>query len=29
TGAQQLKAFGGADTAARLWDCIERLRGLA
>jgi glutathione synthase len=26
TGAQQLKRFGGADAAARLWDCIETLR---
>jgi glutathione synthase len=27
TGAQQLKRFGGADAAARLWDCIEARRG--
>ncbi|HEY5105482.1 MAG TPA: glutathione synthase [Caulobacteraceae bacterium] len=26
TGARQLKAFGGADAAHRLWDCIEALR---
>jgi glutathione synthase len=26
TGAQQLKTFGGADAAARLWDRIEALR---
>jgi len=26
TGAQQLKKFGGADAAARLWDRIEALR---
>jgi glutathione synthase len=26
TGAQQLKRFGGADAAARLWDRIEALR---
>jgi len=28
TGAQQLKRFGGADAAARLWDRIEAIRGL-
>jgi glutathione synthase len=27
TGAQQLKRFGGADVAERLWDCIEARRG--
>ena len=27
TGAQQLKRFGGADAAARLWDRIEAIRG--
>ena len=26
TGAQQLKKFGGADAAERLWDCIEAIR---
>jgi glutathione synthase len=26
TGAQQLKRFGGADVAERLWDCIEAMR---
>jgi glutathione synthase len=26
TGAQQLKRFGGADAAVRLWDCIEAKR---
>jgi glutathione synthase len=28
TGAQQLKRFGGADAAARLWDRIEAIRGV-
>ena len=28
TGAQQLKRFGGADAAAKLWDRIETIRGL-
>ena len=28
TGAQQLKRFGGADTAAALWDRIEAIRGI-
>ena len=28
TGAQQLKRFGGADAAARLWDRIEAIRGI-
>jgi glutathione synthase len=28
TGAQQLKRFGGADAAVRLWDRIENIRGL-
>jgi len=28
TGAQQLKRFGGADAAARLWDRIETIRGV-
>jgi len=27
TGAQQLKRFGGADAAARLWDRVEAVRG--
>jgi glutathione synthase len=29
TGAQQLKRFGGADAAAKLWDRIEAIRGVA
>jgi glutathione synthase len=29
TGAQQLKRFGGADAAARLWDRIEAIRAVA
>jgi glutathione synthase len=28
TGAQQLKRFGGADAAAKLWDRIEEIRGV-
>ncbi len=28
TGAQQLKRFGGADAAAKLWDRIEAIRGV-
>ncbi|MEO8812050.1 MAG: glutathione synthase [Caulobacteraceae bacterium] len=28
TGAQQLKRFGGADVAVRLWDRIEVIRGI-
>jgi len=28
TGAQQLKRFGGADAASRLWDRIEAIRGI-
>jgi glutathione synthase len=28
TGAQQLKQFGGADAAVRLWDSIEAVRSL-